>query len=181
MEYNVITEADAQRAQLIVPAARAVPEREVGDEAELEQPAGAPDVAAGGPVAATEARAAGSALDRDDALDRLFKYIPSITVGTYLAIQGVVIQIADGDTRKWTLLIVSLVLVAGTYLFLRRRNVKRAEQLLASIGAFIVWVFALGGPFDAFWKGYEPWMGSVALFLGAFLLAAWKPPPIPDE
>jgi hypothetical protein len=116
----------------------------------------------------------------DDAFDRLFKYIPSITVGTYLAIQGVVVEVSDETARDWILLIVSLVLLGGTYLFLRQRNVSRTAQILASLGSFVVWVFALGGPFDAFWDGYEPYMGSIALFLGAFLLAAWNPPPLPE-
>jgi hypothetical protein len=118
---------------------------------------------------------------RDDALDKLFKFIPSITVGTYLAIDGVVVQLSDATTRKWVLLLVSVVMLAGTYLFLKRRGVSRAQQILASLGAFVVWVFALGGPFDAFWDGWEEWMGSVALFLGAFLLVAWKPDPLPES
>jgi hypothetical protein len=112
----------------------------------------------------------------DDAADRLFKYIPSITIGTYLAIQGVVAQINDADKKKWILLIVSLVLLAGTYLYWRNRGVKRSAQIGASLAAFVVWVFALGGPFDLFWKGWEPYMGSIALFLAAFLLVALKLP-----
>ena len=174
MEYNVITEKDAERAQVIVP----------GELRATESPSRALESTEGGtpppppPPAAVEAQATPAAFDRDDALDRLFKYIPSVTVGTYLAIQGVIVQVSNETTRKWTLLIVSLVLLAGTYLFLRQRNVKRPAQILASLGAFVVWVFALGGPFDSFWAGYETWMGSIALFLGAFLLAAWNPPPL---
>jgi hypothetical protein len=68
----------------------------------------------------------------------------------------------------------------GTWLYLVRRNVKRTSQMLASLAAFAVWVFALGGRFQAFWSGYKSWMGSIALLLGAFLMAAWNPPPLPD-
>lgn len=134
--------------------------------------------APGGFAAADAARGPAT---KDDAADRLFKYIPSITIGTYLALQGVVVEIKDADTRKWVLLVISLVLLAGTYLYLRRRNVKRTAQIGASLGAFVIWVFTLGGPFDAFWDGWEQWMGSIALFLGAFLLVAWNPPPLPAE
>jgi hypothetical protein len=125
--------------------------------------------------------AAPAATTKDDAADRLFKYIPSITIGTYLALQGVVVEIKDVDTRKWVLLVISLVLLAGTYLYLRQRNVRRTAQVAASLGAFVIWIFTLGGPFDAFWDGWEQWMGSIALFLGAFLLVAWNPPPLPAE
>jgi hypothetical protein len=163
VEYNVITRDDAGRVSTAVV-----------------QPARAAGL--GGPApGVAEARVAATPLDRDDALDRLFKFIPSITVGTYLAIQGVVVEVADEEARKWTLLVVFLVLAAGTWLYLSRRNVKRLQQLLASLGAFVLWVFALGGPFDLFWEGWESWMGSVALFLGAFLLTAWKPDPLPER
>jgi hypothetical protein len=153
IEYNVITPADA--------AAAAAP------------PAGggAPPVGGAPPAATTP----------DDAFDKLFKYIPSVTVGTYLAIQGVVSQVTDVTARKWVLLLSCVVLLFGTYVFLKQRNVKRGVQLFTSIGAFVVWVFALGGPFQLFWSGWEQWMGSIALFLGAFLVAAWNPPPLPAD
>lgn len=117
----------------------------------------------------------------DDALDKLFKYIPSITVATYLAIQGIITQVHDPSVRKWVLVAVVVILLAGTYLFLTARKVRRVTQLAASLGAFVVWVFALGGPFQAFWGGYEAWMGSIALMLGAYLLAVWNPPPLPGQ
>ncbi len=118
----------------------------------------------------------------DDASTKLLKYVPAVSAGTYLAVQNVIDNAVSGSGGKEVALWITFaVVLAGTYLFRRRRGVKRASQIAATLGALVVWVFALGGPFAASWSGYKPWFGSVALFLGAFLLVAWNPPPLPDD
>jgi hypothetical protein len=74
VDYNVITEVDARRAH----ASLVPPE---------EEPVGGGEPAA--PAAETG----------DDALDRLFKYIASLTIRTYLGIQGAISEINSPTTR----------------------------------------------------------------------------------
>jgi hypothetical protein len=188
LNYNVVTEQDVGRVPAAgAPAGPAVRRRGGGGPAAEGGPPGAdPAAGAGAPGAGAPAAgapaAAPEATSKDDALDRLFKYIPSLIIGTYLAIQGVVLEVADDkDQAKWALLLSFLALLGITWLYLKRRGVKRPAQIGASLLAFVIWVFTLGGPFDLFWSGWEQWMGSIALFLGGALLVAWNPQPLPAE
>ena len=130
-------------------------------------------------VQRNQANAAGP-ISKDDAFSKLLKYIPSITVGTFLAIQGVVAEISNKDTRSIILWLVLVLLAIGTYIYRQRRGVVRKLQLWLTVGAFLVWVFAIGGPFaeTGWWHAY---MGSIALFLATFFLAVYDPPPLPDD
>jgi hypothetical protein len=52
-----------------------------------------------------------------------------------------------------------------------KKKVVPWKQILIGIGAFILWVFALGGPFAATWPDwYHAEYGSVALILYTVLI-----------
>ena len=94
-------------------------------------------------------------------LGRLLKLIPSEIVAAYLAIQGIV----PVDSRKWGLLVVSLVLFIITPLYLRKiQKVEKISQIVVSSLSLVVWVYSLGGPFVLF-NIHEPWISSVVLLL----------------
>jgi len=61
--------------------------------------------------------------------------------------------------------------IAGTYLYLWRvEKVKKQTQLLISMAAYCVWVFASGGPFvHVSW--YDPIYGGLLLPIYTFLIA----------
>ena len=94
-------------------------------------------------------------------IGRLLKLIPSEIVAAYLAIQGIV----PVASRKWGLLVISIVLLIITPLYLLRvQKVKKTFQVVVSSLAFIVWVYSLGGPF-VYFNIYQPWIASVILLL----------------
>lgn len=85
----------------------------------------------------------------DEYTDRLVKYIPAEVVAAYVAVQGIVQVAADATlarTLHW-IAFVALLLMTPLYLW-RIQRVEKAGQLVISSAAFLVWVFAIGGPFD---------------------------------
>jgi hypothetical protein len=104
----------------------------------------------------------------DDYADRLMKYIPTEGVGFWLAVSGM-IQSAGDDIPKegllWLFFVIGLVFTFG---WMRRQTRIPGKptawtQIGLSCGAFIVWVFATGGPFEASWPLYRPLYGSLLL------------------
>ena len=100
---------------------------------------------------------------RDGYFDRLFKYIPAELVAGYIFVLGVVKQLTDaGEIRifQWLLFIVFCIL---TPLYLWRvQKVLKVQQHIISLLSFVVWVFALGGPF-ALSEWYNPVYGAILL------------------
>ncbi|MFC1507303.1 hypothetical protein ACFLQ6_09580 [Thermoproteota archaeon] len=98
----------------------------------------------------------------DNYLTKLIKYIPSEVVALYIMLNGIVISAADipSEVIIWIVFILCLV---GTPLYLWRvTKVSDNLQLTVSTIAFIVWVFAIGGPFiNLNW--YHPVYGALIL------------------
>jgi len=111
----------------------------------------------------SEARVPAGTATRDGYFDRLFKYIPSELVAGYIFVLGVVNQLIDaGEIRifQWLLFIVFCIL---TPLYLWRvQKVLKVQQHIISLLSFVVWVFALGGPF-ALSEWYNPVYGAILL------------------
>ena len=102
-------------------------------------------------------------VNQDGYFNRLFKYIPAELVAGYIFVLGVVKQLTDaGEIRifQWLLFIIFCIL---TPLYLWRvQKVLKLQQHLISLFSFVVWVFALGGPF-ALSGWYNPVYGSILL------------------
>ncbi len=111
---------------------------------------------------------------RDGYFDRLFKYIPAEIVAGYIFVTGVMKQITDaGEVRilQWILLAVFCIL---TPLYLWRiQKVKKIQQHIISLLSFIVWIFALGGPF-ALYAWYNPVYGEILLPVFTLVVAIWE-------
>jgi len=111
----------------------------------------------------SEARVPAGTITRDGYLDRLFKYIPAELVAGYIFVLGVMKQLTDaGEVRmfQWLLFIIFCIL---TPLYLWRvQKVLKVHQHIISLLSFIVWVFALGGPF-ALSGWYNPVYGAILL------------------
>ena len=107
----------------------------------------------------------------DNYISRLFKYIPSEIVAIYLSIDTIFkstnITQCILHTLSWIVFLVLLILTPF-YLW-RVTKVTKTTQLVISTLSFVVWVFALSGPF-AFLSWYQPVYGSVLLILFTFLI-----------
>ena len=104
----------------------------------------------------------------DGYFDKLLKYIPTEIVGGWIAITGLIKSASDIPTNTilWILLIIFTVLTA-LYILQQTSEPKKPpaiKQTTISAIAFIVWVFALGEPFDSL-SFYNPIYGSILLII----------------
>ncbi|BCL34475.1 hypothetical protein [Nostoc sp. MS1] len=104
----------------------------------------------------------------DGYFDKLIKYIPSEIVGGWIAIIGLVKSVSNIPTNiiLWVLLVIFTGLTA-LYILKQTSEPKKPlaiKQTIISTIAFIVWVFALGEPFNSL-NFYNPIYGSILLIL----------------
>jgi hypothetical protein len=108
---------------------------------------------------------------QDGYFDRLFKYIPAELVAGYIFVLGIVKQLTNaGEVRvfQWSLFGVFCIL---TPLYLWRvQKVLKLQQHIISLLSFMVWVFALGGPF-ALSSWYNPVYGAILLPVFTLIVA----------
>jgi hypothetical protein len=121
-----------------------------------------------------KARETAPAATSDSYVDRLFKYIPAELVAGYIFVTGVTNQLTQGVGIRilhWSLFVVFCIL---TPLYLWRiQKVKKVQQHIISIISFVVWVFALGGPFS-FYGWYNPVYGQILLPVFILIVAIWE-------
>ena len=105
---------------------------------------------------------------------KLLKLIPAETVAVYLSLQGVLASSMGATAQAhrlnawlWVIFVVMLVL-NGFYLRSVQRVTDPKQQAILGT-AFLVWVFAMGGPFRSL-SFYEPFMGALALSLFTFVV-----------
>jgi hypothetical protein len=119
----------------------------------------------------SESKFPAATLTQDGYFDRLFKYIPAELVAGYIFVLGVVKQLTDaGEIRifQWSLFGVFCIL---TPLYLWRvQKVLKLQQHIISLLSFVVWVFALGGPF-AMCRWYNPVYGAILLPVFTLIVA----------
>ena len=111
---------------------------------------------------------------KDGYFDRLFKYIPAELVAGYIFVLGVVEQLTDAGEIKvfqWLLFVIFCILTP-LYLW-RLQKVMKIQQHIISLLSFVVWAFALGGPF-ALCGWYNPVYGSILLPVFTLLVAIWE-------
>jgi hypothetical protein len=104
----------------------------------------------------------------DDYTSRILKYIPIEVVTVTTVLEGIVRSGANAVQLAPALWAVFLFGLIATPIYLwRMQRVQKIEQLLISTGAFAVWAFAVGGPFELLgW--YAKWMGSALLVIYTF-------------
>ncbi len=113
-------------------------------------------------------------LSRDSYFDRLFKYIPAELVAGYIFVQGVLKNLTDAveiSILQWTIFSL-FCLLTPLYLW-RVQKVSKIQQHIISFVSFVVWCFALGGPF-AMYSWYNPVYGEILLPVFTLLVAIWE-------
>lgn len=102
---------------------------------------------------------------KDGYQERLVKYIPAEVIGLYVTLTAILkgskSDLANSyELINWLVFIVSLVVL---YLILRKtENSGDTSQRVAIMLAFVVWVFALGGPFEML-AWYKSTFGALLL------------------
>jgi hypothetical protein len=170
MNRNIITKAD------IAKMSAAETPGDVPRTLETKPPASAPRAAAapGGVVAPTE----------DDYITKLLKYIPIEILGAYLFMQTVVNSNVTTTNAHATWLL-CLLIGAGVLTYAYDRwvlSILRPTQLIMSVLAFAVYVFAMGGWF-ATTAWYHQWYGSIAVptFVVLVGIVPVRPLPTPNS
>ncbi|HEX5055641.1 MAG TPA: hypothetical protein VFX02_04000 [Gammaproteobacteria bacterium] len=108
----------------------------------------------------------------DSYTDRLLKYVPAEVVALFITLDALVRSSSEIPTFiYWAIF---LFCTAATYLYLWRvAKVRKHCQLAISTVAFVVWVFALGGPFTHF-DWYSPIYGGLLLPIFTFAVALYE-------
>ncbi len=128
-------------------------------------PPGAPAAAGAQPV------------EIDTYFDKVLKYIPADIVGAWVAVTGLISSARDIPRQPilWVAFGIGLILTAWWTWKQAAVPGRRAPvtQAVISTGAFAVWVFALGGPFQQV-PGREVY-GSLLLILYTLVAALINP------
>ena len=121
---------------------------------------------------------AAAAPEEDKYLDRVIKYIPSEIVGAWISLTGIIAGAAAGPTEVvlWIVFAIGVIL---TPIYMWRQTTEPGKpvattQIVISAISFIVWVFAIGGPFEGL-TFYQPWLGSVVLIVFTLVVGAVVP------
>src|SRR2546427_5941942 len=128
-------------------------------------PPGAPAAAGAQPV------------EIDTYFDKVLKYIPADIVGAWVAVTGLIASARDipRQTTLWVAFGIGLILTSWWTWKQAGAPGQRAPvtQTIISTGAFAVWVFALGGPFQHV-PGQQVY-GSLLLILYTLVVALINP------
>lgn len=108
-----------------------------------------------------------SAADQTDGyVDKIIKLIPGEVVALYITLAGILA--AGGMSSSTMIWVIFFVCLIGTPLYLNRiSHVGNTVQIGISTVAYIVWVFALGGPFATL-SWYLPIYGALLLPIFTF-------------
>jgi len=114
----------------------------------------------------------------DDYVSALIKLIPSEAIGTFVAVDGLVRGTGKLSPVAYWIVFVLLILLCAGYVARQLQKDKGQFPYLQfglSLGAFPVWVYAVGGPFEyAGLSWYDPTFGGILamLYSGFATLAA---------
>lgn len=118
----------------------------------------------------------------DGYVDRLRKYIPTEAVTFWLTVSGMIQSASEAIPKVrllWIFFLIGLVFAfAWTHQRTKAPPPKGTAwtQIVVSSGAFIVWVFATGGPLATSLPFYQPLYGSLLLITYTAAVAFVVPP-----
>jgi hypothetical protein len=129
-------------------------------------------------IITSQLEAKGEEAKLDGYFDKLMKYIPTEIVGAWIAITGLIKGTSDIPTNN-ILWILFFIFTALTFFSIRKQTFEPKKppairQIVISTIAFIVWVFALGEPFNTL-SFYKPVYGSISLILYNLIIPLINP------
>lgn len=161
MNLNIFTEADATAvAQAVKQSPKSA--TEIAEQARARKPGETPQVAA------------------DDLYSQVLKYVPTPLLGLYLVAVNAAASSFSGNTERVTLWVIFGIFAISVVGFLHTRKVKRWEQIAVSVAAFVAWVAASPGPFQAI-HNYPDVIGTFALIAVVLVTLVFHLKPLPDD
>ena len=132
-------------------------------------------------IVSEQLQSGGTTKSPDGYAERLLKYIPSESVGFWLAVSGVIQSAGVGVPQVGLLWLFFVICLVFTFLWIRQQTKEAGKatawtQILISCGSFIVWVIAAGGAIAVVWPGYQPLYGSLLLITYTTALSFVVPP-----
>lgn len=133
------------------------------------------------PFRIVKRRTRGPSDDFKEYLDRLLRMIPAEVVGLYIIGNGFIPADQAVASAIWFLLCLALVVVVR--IFGTADGPKQPWQkfpVIVSTIAFVIWVYAQGGPFAKF-NWHVPFVGSLAVLVWSFIIPIFykgDPPPV---
>ncbi len=130
-------------------------------------------------IISEQLHSAGAQGEADGYADRLIKNIPADIIAAWTAASGLIASASDipRDTVLWVAFGVGVILTTAWTLRQTTMEGMRPAitQTIIATGSFVVWVFALGGPFVSL-PFYRPAYGSLLLILYTVLVPLIIPP-----
>jgi xanthine/uracil permease len=120
----------------------------------------------------------GIGTSRNEYVERVAKYIPAEIVAGYLAINGM-IEAADPENAArlglaWGLFVIGVIVTPVYLTMVGKPTGQQRITVWISTFAFVVWAYALGGPFEM--SGYHNGLlGSVAVGVVTWLSGLFVP------
>ncbi len=103
----------------------------------------------------------------DSYFTKILKYIPAEIISGYVAINAIFKSITDVSTVFHWIVVAALTALTGLYIWRLTNEPQKppaVSQIIISTVAFVVWVFALGGPFtEMAW--YQYYYGAILLVM----------------
>ncbi|MCW3997947.1 MAG: hypothetical protein NWF10_05185 [Candidatus Bathyarchaeota archaeon] len=107
---------------------------------------------------------------KDPYADKILKYVPGEAVGLYLTAIGLLSTAKDQipfDIMTWVVFI-GVLIVLPIYLW-KAQEVEVWIQIAITMGAYVLWVFTIGGPFSQF-SWYHPVYGALGVLFFTFIV-----------
>ena len=115
----------------------------------------------------------------EDYLERIVKYVPVEIIAAYMAIRGFLpAHGTDGAIPAWAEIAIYVALIGLTPLYLLKvagDAPDKGRQLGIATVSFVVWSYAIGGPF--FWKAVSSLAGDAEIVhkgLAGALVVIWS-------
>jgi hypothetical protein len=112
-------------------------------------------------------------------LERVAKYIPGEIIATYMFVLGIIKTVDPAKEQllpyvAWAALGCCFVLTPIYFYMFAPAGKPKWHQIVISSSAFVIWAYALGGPFELA-KLYKPWLSSIILALFTAISGLFKP------
>jgi hypothetical protein len=116
----------------------------------------------------------------DDLYTQVLKFVPTPLIGLYLFTVNAALSAFSGKGERVALWVIFGVFTLAIIGFLRTRKVRRGGQIALSVLAFIAWVAASPGPFQAI-KDYPEVIGTFALTAVVLAVLVFQLKPLPKN